>query len=96
MKLHANQHTHWMTRRDLFSTVIPGLILAREGFSQDQPDISERFRQISAKYEKEGLADPFKGITTNGNVEPGLFGVRATGVPTDAVRGAAERYLAVP
>ena len=38
-----------------------------------------------------GLADPFRGITTNGRIEPGLFSIRSTGVSTEPVRTAAER-----
>ena len=41
-----------------------------------------------------GLADPFKGITTNGRVEPGLFAIRSTGVSTEPVRKAADAFLA--
>ena len=38
--------------------------------------------------------DPFKGVTTNGSVLPGLFPMRATGVTTAPVRTAATRFLA--
>ncbi len=78
----------------MLSTVIPGAILASDAFSQSSPDMAERFRQMSADYEKKGLAEPFKGITANGTVEPGLFGLRSTGVSTEPVRVAAERFLA--
>jgi hypothetical protein len=40
------------------------------------------------------LVEPFKGVTTNGTVIPDLFPIRATGVSTDQVRQAAERFLA--
>jgi hypothetical protein len=39
------------------------------------------------------LAEPFKGLTTNGTVIQGLFPIRATGVPTAPVRQAADRFL---
>jgi Protein of unknown function (DUF3500) len=55
---------------------------------------AERFRQRSIEAEKAGLATPFKGITTNGTVEPGLFAIRSTGVSTDPVRKAADALLA--
>jgi hypothetical protein len=55
--------------------------------------MAERFRQMSADFEKKGLAEPFKGITTNGTVEPGLFALHSTGVSTEPVRNAAERFL---
>jgi hypothetical protein len=82
-----------MTRRTLFSTLIPGAILAPRAFPQNGPDMAERFREMSADYERKGLAEPFKGITTNRTVEPGLFGIHATGVSTAPVRTAAERFL---
>ncbi len=49
---------------------------------------------MSAEYEKKGLAAPYKGITTNGTVETGLFPLHSTGVSTEPVRVAAERFLA--
>ena len=93
--LHGHHHhAPRLTRRALFSTLIPGFILARHAFAQNPPDMAERFRQMSADYERKGLAEPFKGITTNGTVEPGLFGIHSTGVSTAPVRTAAERFLA--
>jgi hypothetical protein len=59
-------------------------------FSQD---IQERFRTRSTESEKAGLAEPFRGITAKGTVEPGLFPVRATGVSTEPVRKAAVAFL---
>jgi hypothetical protein len=38
---------------------------------------------------------PFKGVTTDGSVVPGLFPIRATGVSTAPVVNAAGRFLAV-
>jgi len=40
------------------------------------------------------LAEPFVGITTDGNVQPGLFHIRATGVTTEPVKKAAVAFLA--
>ena len=42
----------------------------------------------------QSLTDPFKGVTTNGTVQPGLFTVRSTGVSTAPVREAAGAFLA--
>jgi hypothetical protein len=53
----------------------------------------ERFRQRSIEAESKGLAEPFKGITTSGAVEPGLFAIRSTGVSTEPVRAAAAAFL---
>ncbi|HWQ34534.1 MAG TPA: DUF3500 domain-containing protein [Blastocatellia bacterium] len=41
----------------------------------------------------EALAEPFKGVTTNGKVVPGLFSIRSTGVSTGPVVRAAEAFL---
>jgi Protein of unknown function (DUF3500) len=93
--MHDHHHSGpRLTRRALFSTVIPGAILAPHAFPQSSPDMAERFRQMSADYERKGLSEPFKGITANGAVEPGLFGIHSTGVSTAPVRVAAERFLA--
>jgi hypothetical protein len=53
-----------------------------------------RFTEMSRSAEAKGLAEPFKGITRDGNVEPGLFAIRSTGVSTEPVRKAAETFLA--
>ena len=60
-------------------------------FSQD---IQERFRARTAESEKAGLAEPFRGVTAKGTVEPGLFPVRSTGVSTEPARKAAVAFLA--
>ncbi|MGL4621018.1 MAG: DUF3500 domain-containing protein [Chroococcidiopsis sp.] len=57
-------------------------------------DLAERFRRRSREAEASGLADPFKGVTTDGNVVPGLFPIRSTGVSTAPVRKTAEAFLA--
>ena len=49
---------------------------------------------MSEQYEKDGLAAPFKGITTNGEVLPGLFEIKPSGVSTEPVRNAAEAFIA--
>ena len=86
---HVDEHHHdatHLTRRTLFSTLIPGAILTSDAFPQNTVSMAERFRKMSADYERKGLADPFKGITANGTVESGLFGIHSTGVSTAAVR----------
>jgi len=64
------------------------------GFTQ-QPaqDRVERFRSMSVSAETKGLAEPFKGITTNGQVAPGLFAIHSTGVSTEPVQKAASAFL---
>ena len=57
-------------------------------------DVQERFRRMSAENEQRGLADPFRGVTAKGSVEPGLFPIRSTGVSTEPARKAAVAFLA--
>lgn len=95
-KKHAPHHHHppRLSRRLLFSTLIPGAILAPNAFPQNASEMAEAFRRRSAEAESKGLADPFKGITANGTIEPGLFNLQSTGVSTAPVRTAVERFLA--
>jgi hypothetical protein len=86
-------HGPLLTRRYLFPAAIAGAFLSPSAFPANNSDMAERFRRMSADYEHKGLAEPFKGITANGTVEPGLFGVHSTGVSTEPVRTAAERFL---
>ena len=44
--------------------------------------------------ERRALAEPFKGVTTDGTVEKGLFPLRQTGVSTEPVARAAKDFLA--
>jgi hypothetical protein len=53
----------------------------------------DRFKQMSIQAEANGLAEPFKGVTTHGKPRPGLFTVKATGVSTAAVQRAADAFL---
>ncbi|HEY6404051.1 MAG TPA: DUF3500 domain-containing protein [Blastocatellia bacterium] len=59
-----------------------------------QGDRAERVQRMSKDAENRGLAEPFKGVTTDGNIVPGLFPVRSTGVSTEPVRKAAGLFLA--
>ncbi len=49
--------------------------------------------QVFEERQRQYLAEPFKGITTDGNVAPGLFKVRSSGVSTKPVKQAAEAFL---
>ena len=53
----------------------------------------EQWKKRSSDSEKAGLAEPYKGITTNGTPVAGLFPVRSTGVSTEPVRKAADAFL---
>src|SRR5918998_5270299 len=55
---------------------------------------NDRFQRMSREAEARGLAEPFKGITTNGQIIPGLFGIRSTGVSTEPVRTATDEFIA--
>jgi hypothetical protein len=85
------------SRRDFLSSLVAAAVLAPWAMGQQGPqtpsEIAERFRRMSEAYEEGGLG-PFKGITTNGEIVPGLFDIRPTGASTEAVRNAAERFIA--
>jgi hypothetical protein len=68
--------------------------LSQQPPQQPPGDRVERTRRMSKEAEERGLAEPFKGVTTDGNVVPELFAVRSTGVSTAPVRQAAETFLA--
>src|SRR5262245_704257 len=73
------------------------VLLAAAALLSQQPspgDRVERFRAMSRDAEAKGLAEPFKGVTRDGTVEPGLFAIRSTGVSTEPVRKAADAFLA--
>lgn len=74
---------------------IPALLLATTllflAYSQVP---NEAFRQRSLAAEKAGLAEAFRGVTTQGAVEPGLFPLRSTGVSTEPARRGAAAFLA--
>ena len=70
-------------------------LLAAIAYIQVQQESqAERFRRISIQAETKGLAEPFKGVTTNGTIQPGLFPIRSTGVSTEPVKNAAAAFLA--
>ena len=93
---HTHTHSHHPTRRDFLSTLSAAALLGPWAFQQEQSaaDTAERFRQMSEDFERKGLADPFKGITTNGEVLPSTFQIAPTGVSTEPVRNAAEKFIA--
>jgi hypothetical protein len=49
---------------------------------------------VAVQPQRDPLAEPFKGVTTNGEVVAGLFPIRATGVSTGPVREAALSFIA--
>ena len=67
-------------------------VMAQPGALQ-QPFQQRRATQ-SNQAETRGLAEPFRGITTDGTVRTGLFPVLATGVSTQPVERAGAGFLA--
>ena len=81
-------------RREFLTLMIAGSLSATSGFAQTPEDTRARFRKMSEEAERRGLAEPFKGITTDGSVVEGLFPIKPTGVSTAPVRQAAEKFIA--
>jgi hypothetical protein len=103
-EIHHSGHTHipqprFATRREFLSSLISAAVLAPWVFGQTQSrtpaEVAERFRQMSEEAEREGLKDPFLGITTDGKVIPSLFEISRSGVSTEPVRNAAEKFIAL-
>ena len=71
-------------------------VLVAWNVSAQSPDpevYRQRSMQFSERMNANGLSESFKGITTNGNVQPGLFEVRSTGISTAPVSEAADFFL---
>lgn len=83
-----------MRRPSSKSTLLLSASLSLSWMALAQTDRTARFPEMSRAAEKTGLAEPFKGITSNGEPVRGLFPVRTTGVSTGPVRVAAEQFLA--
>ena len=92
---HSHSHEEGPSRRAFLTTLASAAVFAPWAYGQEQSPaaIAERYRQISEEAEAKGLAEPFKGITTNGTVLPGLFQISPTGVSTEPMRVAAEKFI---
>jgi hypothetical protein len=66
-------------------------------FNQAQAEEGEPdetlYQRVSELLEQEGLAEPFKGVTTNGEIIPGLYSIGPTGFSTESIRQAATAFL---
>jgi Protein of unknown function (DUF3500) len=99
-KLRHPGHSHGepdaTSRRAFLSSLISAFIFLPLAHGQEKTPVgmAEQFRQMSEEYEKEGLAAPFRGITTNRDVLPGLFQISPSGVSTEPVQNAAEKFIA--
>lgn len=69
-------------------------LCSQQTFSQLSQEKLDRFKSMSVRSEERGLAKPFKGITTDGTVQKGIFELEKTGVSTGPVRKAALDLLA--
>lgn len=79
-----------------FLYLLPLALLPGGAVQAQAPDpevYEQRQKAVSAAMEAEGLAEPFKGITASGEVIPGLFPIRSTGVSTAPLRQAADDFL---
>jgi hypothetical protein len=99
-KVHHPGHTHRgsdaASRRAFLSSLISAFVFLPSVYGQENNPVgmAERFRKMSEEAEQKGLAAPFRGITTNGDVTPGLFQITPSGVSTEPVRNAAGRFIA--
>jgi hypothetical protein len=78
----------------LVAGCVAALAVAVAAQAPSREEFLKRSREFSARMEKTGLAEPFKGVTANGTVVPNLFPIRSTGVSTEPVRTAAAGFLA--
>ena len=92
---------HFFTRhRRTFGAVLGvGVLAGSAGILAAQqaalpPEVAERFQRQSREAVAAGLAEPFRGVTAAGRVEPGLYDIRSTGVSTEPVRRAALAFRA--
>lgn len=100
-KVHGAGHDHshldsaLASRRAFLSSLVSAFVLLPWAYGEDKNpvDMAEKFRQWSEEYEREGLAARFKGVTTNGEIVPALFEISPTGVSTEGVRNAAEKFV---
>jgi hypothetical protein len=78
-------------RRLILLSIAGSLIYV--AYTQQRDWAVERLERSLAAEKKSDLNAPFRGVTANGAVEPGLFKIQSTGVSTAPVRKAAEAFL---
>ena len=64
------------------------------GAYAEEADVLERFKEMSARAEEKGLAEPYRGIVIGGEMEEGLFAIKSTGISTEPVMDAANAFTA--
>ena len=81
-------------KKRLFLLACFGLFIAASLFDgtalSQRPNPKKRWGERA----RQALAEPFKGVTTDGKALPGLFTIKSTGVSTEPVRKAAQAFLA--
>ncbi len=101
-KIHQPGHTHThdkrnaASRRAFLSSLVSAFVFLPFAYGQEKTPVgmAEQFRRMSEEYEKEGLAAPFRGITTSSGIVPDIFQIGPSGVSTEPVRNAAEKFIA--
>ena len=80
----------------LSSLLCLGLAMSQIVLAQgrDPAEFPELSRTISAGMEERAFAEPYKGITTDGNVIEGLYPVEATGIDTSPLIEATNAFIA--
>jgi hypothetical protein len=78
--------TRWITIAVVLMAVLGTARAAQQSYQ-------ERRVAQSTQADQRGLAEPFKGVTAAGSIEPGLFAVRSTGVSTAPVQKTAAAFL---
>ena len=80
--------------KKLFLSLVYGCLLAFVAtFYWSAYTQSANRNQMFEEQQRKFLAEPFKGITTDGNITPNLFKIRSSGVSTKPVKIAAEAFL---
>ena len=98
-KVNHPGHTHnkpdTASRRAFLSSLVSAFVFLPVAYGQEKTPagMAEQFRRMSEEAEQKGLAAAFRGITTNYDVMPGLFQISPSGVSTEPVRNAAEKFI---
>lgn len=80
--------------RNHLSIIFLLCLCSQLSYAQGDQGKLDRFKAMSTRNEEKGLAEPFKGITTDGTVQKGIFELGKTGVTTEPVKQAALNFLA--
>ncbi|AOS43189.1 hypothetical protein Verru16b_00232 [Lacunisphaera limnophila] len=70
------------------------LALAAHDDNTDYSDAALHAKTVFAEREARAVAEPFQGITANGEIPPGLFTLKPTGVTTAPLVAAAQAFIA--